>query len=356
MTVVALAAGGTGGHVIPALAVAEAVGDRADVVFLGGTRFEATAVPAAGIELVSADVRGLERSLSPRNLAIPTSVWAASRVFAEALRTRGAGVLLATGGYVAVPAGIAARRVGIPLYLHEQNAHAGLANRVMGRWARVTFTSFPETPGARRAVHVGNPIRAAIARLDRSTLREPALGRYDLEPDRPTVGIVGGSLGSGPINEAMIAAAQDLAAAGIQVLHLAGRRFAEEVRERTAPLPLPWRVVGFEDEMQWFFAAVDLVVSRASGMVAELTATGTPAILIPGAFGSKGHQAASAAFLEEAGAARVVSESDIGSLGGVVVETVTSPAIRTAMARAATAIGRPDAAAVIAEELLDAAR
>ncbi len=353
---VALAAGGTGGHVFPALAVAEAIGDRADLVFLGGHRFEATAVAQAGLELVQAEVRGLQRSLTPRNLGIPASVWKAAKVYEDAMRSRSVGALLAMGGYVAVPAGIAARRIGIPLFLHEQNAHAGLANRFMGRWAEVTFTSFPRTDGARKPSYVGNPIRAAIAHLDKASLRGPARLRYRLDPDRPTVGIVGGSLGSGPINEAMIAAAPALAAEGIQVLHLAGRRFEREVGEATAGLPLPWQVVGFEDEMHWFFAAVDLVVSRASGMVAELTATGTPSILVPGEFGSKGHQAASADFLAAAGAALVVSEAEVTRLGPAVAELMASSQARETMAACATAVARPDAAEVIATEVLHAAR
>lgn len=339
----------------PALAVAEAIGDRAEVIFLGGHRLEATAVPAAGLELVQAEVRGLERSLTARNLGIPCSVWSASRVFAAAMRHRDVTVLLATGGYVTVPAALAAHRLGIPYFLHEQNAHAGLANRLMGRWAEATFTSFPDTIGARRAVHVGNPIRAAIAALDRESQRVPARERYGLDPDRPTIGIVGGSLGSAPINTAMIGLAPRLAAAGAQVLHLAGRRFAEEVEAATSDLALPWQVIGFEDEMQWFYAAVDLVVARASGMVAEFTATGTPAVLVPGEFGSKGHQSASARFLESSGAARVVPEAEIDSLGAVILELIGSDPVRSEMASRAAAIGRPYAAEVIAMEVLRAA-
>ncbi len=355
MTAIALAAGGTGGHVLPALSVAEALAGRADLVFLGGDRFEATAVPAAGIDLVQAPVQGLQRSLSPRNLGIPRSVWKAVRRYEEALDARNVGAVLAMGGYVAVPAGIAARRRGIPLFLHEQNAHTGLANRMMGRWAQVTYTSFPETSGAVRARYVGNPIRAAIAQLDRLGRRAAALERYGLEPDRVTVGIVGGSLGSRPINDAMAAAAPALAAAGTQVLHLAGPRFEDEVRTRTSGAGVPWRVVGFEDEMEWFFAAVDLVVSRASGMVAEFTATGTPSVLVPGAFGSKGHQEASARWLESVGAARVVAEEDLASLGMHVARLVEDGDERRRMGAAATSVGRPDAATVIAEEVLHAA-
>lgn len=352
---IAIAAAGTGGHVFPALAVAEALGDH-PLVFFGGDRFEATAVPAAGHEFVSVEVRGLERSLTPRNLGLPLVVRRAAAAIADELRRRDVTALLATGGYVTVPAALAARRLGIPYWLAEQNAHAGLANRLMGRWAEATFTSFAETVGAVRPRHVGNPVRAAIARLDRADRRPGALERYGLDSGVATLGIVGGSLGSGPINDAALAALGDWSDPPLQVLHLAGRRFADAVADRVASATPRWVVVGFEDRMEEFFAAVDVVLSRASGMVAELTATATAAIVVPGAYGSKGHQDASAAVLGEAGAAVVLAEDDLAAtLGPTVRDLVCDPPRLAAMAEAARGLGRPDAASDIARELLHAA-
>lgn len=352
---IAIAAAGTGGHVFPALAVAEQLADE-DLLFVGGDRFEATAVPAAGHELLQVEVRGLQRSLSVANLSLPFVVRRASAAIAEAFVARGVAAMLATGGYVTVPAGLAARRLGIPFFLHEQNANAGLANRLVGRWARVTFTSFPETPGAVRPRFVGNPVRATIAELDRSTMRGPARSRYGLDPDRATIGVVGGSLGSGPINAAVAEAIATWSGPPVQVLHLAGTRFADEVSALASESAVPWVVVGFEDQMEHFFAAVDVVVSRASGMVAELAVTGTPAVLVPGAYGSKGHQDASAAVMAEAGAAVVVAEPELPArLQPTLAGIVADPERLRAMAGAARRIGRPDAAAVIAEELRHAA-
>jgi UDP-N-acetylglucosamine--N-acetylmuramyl-(pentapeptide) pyrophosphoryl-undecaprenol N-acetylglucosamine transferase len=352
---IAIAAAGTGGHVFPALAVAEQLGDT-EVVFFGGDRFEATAVPAAGHDFVQVEVAGLQRSLTPRNLALPFVVRRATAAIADEMRRRDVSVLLATGGYVTVPAALAARRLGIPFFLAEQNAHAGLANRLMGRWAEATFTAFPTTEGARKPRHVGNPVRAAIGGADLAARRPEARRRYGLDPDVPVVGVVGGSLGSRPINEAVAAAMRGWDGPPVAVLQLAGERFIDEARAALDGIDVPWVVVGFEEHMEDFFAAVDVVVSRASGMVAELTATGTPAVLVPGEYGSKGHQAASAAALTEAGAAIVVPEADLSTgLGPVLVALVGDPDRRTAMHEAARAIGRPDAAAVIAGELLDAA-
>lgn len=352
---VAIAAAGTGGHVYPGLAVAEVL-DGLPVLFVGGDRFEATAVPAAGYRFVAVELQGLERSLTPRNLTIPFVVRRAAADLASAFRDADVRALLATGGYVTVPAALAARRLGIPYFLHEQNARAGLANRLMGRRAVVTYTSFAETAGAVKPRFVGNPVRRDIALLDRPARHRPAAERYDLDPTRPIVGVVGGSLGSGHINRAMVASADRWAARGVQVLHIAGRRFAEEVSASVAGLSVTWRVVGFEEHMEDFLAASDLVVSRASGMVAELTATGTPAILVPGSYGSSGHQDANAAILAAAGAALVVAEADMHTtLGSAIVALLDDPSRLATMSAAAAAIGRPDAARVIAEDLRDAA-
>lgn len=352
---IAIAAAGTGGHVFPALAVAERLGDT-DVVFFGGDRFEATAVPAAGHDFVEVEVAGLQRSLTVANLRLPFVVRRATAAIADEMRRRDVRVLLATGGYVAVPAAMAARRLGIPYYLSEQNAHAGLANRLMGRWAEATFTAFPDTEGARRARHVGNPVRAAITDTDLVARRPEARRRYGIDQDLPVIGVVGGSLGSRPINDAVVAAMRGWDGPPVAVLQLAGARFADEAEAELGDIGIPWRVIGFEDRMEDFFAAVDVVVSRASGMVAELTATGTPAVLVPGAYGSKGHQVASAGALAEAGAAIVVDEAELASgLGPVLRSLAGDPERRRRMRDAARAIGRPDAAATIAEELLHAA-
>ncbi len=355
----AIAAAGTGGHVFPGLAVAEAL-RRTDpatpIVFVGGDRFEATAVPEAGLTFEQVELRGLERSLTPRNLTLPAAVLRAVSHIADIFTTRRVRVLFATGGYATVPAALAARRLRLPYVLHEQNAHIGLANRLMAGRARRLYTSFPGTAGADGGEFVGNPIRRAVATLDRAAARPAALAHYGLDPERPVVGVVGGSLGSGPINTAMVAAASTWREHGVQIVHLTGRRFADEVAAAVDGLDIVWRVIGFEDRMDRFLAAADLVVSRASGMVAEFTAVGLPAVLIPGAFGSKGHQEASARIMADAGAATVVSEADLpGGLSTAIVTLLDDPAALARMGEAARRIGRPDAADVIAEELRRAA-
>ena len=354
----AIAAAGTGGHVFPGLAVGERlVADgvaRSDILFIGGDRLAARVFPEAGFPYLKLEVRGLSRSLSLENLSLPMVIWRATRRAADQLDERGVRVVLGMGSYTSVPVGLAARRRRIPLYLHEQNAHAGLANRLMGRLAVSTFTSFEQTENAVRPEHVGNPIRADLAGFNRAHLRRAAFERYGLEPGRVTIGVVGGSLGARAVNRALVEAVTDWDGPPIQLVHLAGRDHQEEVGAAAHASDLPWVVLDFEEKMQFFFAIADVVVSRAGGMVAEITATGTPSILVPGGFGSGGHQSSNARALEQAGAALSIEEDDLGRLAEVISQLAGDPAARRGMSASARAIARPTAAATIAAELRQA--
>lgn len=351
----AIAAAGTAGHVYPGLAVAEALVSQgvapSDVLFIGGDRLEATAVPAAGFTLLSVPLQGLVRRIALRNLTIPTKLARAIRRVRRELAHRGVGVLLATGGYVAAPAGWAARSEGIPFFLSEQNAAAGLANRVMERWADRTFASFPKTSGLREAEWVGNPVRADLARIETESLRREALGRYDLADGIPVVGVMGGSLGADAINRGVSEMLEGWEGEPVQVVHLAGEIHAENVTRRAASSVQRWRVVGFEKRMDLFYSACDLVVARAGGGVAELAIAGLPSVLVPGEFGSTSHQAANAAALEEAGASVTLPEDRLGELGSTVAGLLADPERRRRMSGAAAGFASPRAAERIAAEM-----
>lgn len=352
-----VAAAGTGGHVFPGLAVGEALVDRgiprSDILFVGGNRMEAEICPAEGFPFLEVDIRGLRRSLSPSNLSLPLVVRRASKTIAEAIESREARAVLGMGGYVTIPAGLAARRTRVPLFVSEQNASAGLASRVASRWAERTFGSFPETEGLPRAEWVGNPVRRAFWDFDRERLRRCALERYGLEPGVPVVGVFGGSLGSAVINGAV----DDLLASWdgppIQVLHISGERFSDAVSD-VEDGRCRRRALAFESAMEDFYAASDLVVARAGGAVAELTATATPSILIPGRFGSGGHQQENARFLERSGAAVVVEEEYLSTLPEALAKVLTEGKLAE-MAEAARSIARPHAAHAIADAMLEVA-
>lgn len=354
----AIAAAGTGGHVYPGLAVGEAlvaggVG-RDEILFIGGDRLESHVYPGAGFPFLGAPLRGLRRGLGRSdlvaNLGIPRVVAAATRAMKDELALRGARVLLGLGGYVTVPAALAARRIGAAVAVAEQNAEAGLANRLAGRLAARRFGSFPHTKGL-HAEWVGNPVRSQIAAFDREALRPAALVRYGLDSSIPVVGVFGGSLGAGALNAAVERMVGAWSGSPVQILHLAGESHAAALRERAASARLRWIVIGFEERMDAFYAASDLVIARAGGAVAELSATATPAVLVPGAFGSGRHQLANATALAAVGSATVLPEDELDDLGDAVVDLLGRPERRAAMAAAAARLARPSAARDIAAVL-----
>jgi len=355
-----IAAAGTGGHVFPGLAVGEALMGlgvpKDEILYVGGARMESEIYPDAGFPFLQVEIRGLRRSASAKNLGLPRLLLRARDLIARAMEERQVLVALAMGGYVTIPTGLAARKSRIRFMVAEQNASAGLANRTASRWAVRSFASFPDSPGLTRGEWVGNPVRRAIAEFDRSALRPEAMARYSLAPDRPVLGVFGGSLGAWAINEAIASLCAHWDGPEIQVVHIAGPSHVDDLLARPVASRTSWVRLGFDDRMDLFYAASDLVVGRAGGGIAELTATGTPAILVPGEFGARGHQAANAAHLAKAGAALVLPERDLRRLPEMVASVLADPGVRHEMAESSRAIGRPDAARVIAQAMQEAAR
>ncbi len=354
---VAIAAAGTGGHVMPALAVArELVAggmDPGEVVFLGGDRFEARAVPAAGFPFLAFPMAALRRSLSPRNLAIPRIVWHTSRAMAAALAEHGTRVVLGMGGYATVPAALAARRQGLPLFVQEQNAIPGLAVRLAARRAEGAFVGLPgPAQHLPRAVLTGNPLRAELARFDRGALAAAARRRYKLPEEALVLGVLGGSLGARVLNQAVPAVVEGWRGGPLAVVHIAGAE-ADSVAPLAAAAPLPWRCLPFEEHMEFFYAAADLVVCRAGAMtISELAATGTPAVLVPLERVGQHHNAAS---LVSAGGARLLPQDQVARLPETVAGLLGDPSARAEMSRCARRAARPEAAALIAARLREAA-
>ena len=355
----AFAAAGTGGHLFPAIAVARELVRRGvgteDIVFFGGERLETAAVPAAGFELVQLDIRGLRRSLSVENLGLPWMVRRAARRIADELRTRSSGVMVAFGGYVTVPAGLGASSAGFPLVVHEQNAVPGLANRIAARRAARTLVAFPASiPKLAGAELTGNPLPERIAGFDRKALHDDAVIGYGLDPDRLVLGVVGGSQGAAAVNEHVAGFAPSITTAGHSVLHLTGPSHLDEIAELASDhhdwIPLP-----YEPEMDRFYAASDLVLSRSGAMtISELTATGTPAVVVPLPAG-KGYQAQNAAEMEHAGGCVVVPQEDASRLVGLIGELLGDDARRSRMAAAAAGVGRPSATTLVTDAVLEVA-
>lgn len=358
-----LAGGGTAGHVNPLLAVAdELVRTHPGLaVTVLGTRegLESDLVPARGYPLSVVPKVPLPRRPSAAWFRLPGRLRAAVRAAGEAIDTSGAQVVVGFGGYVSTPAYLAARRRGVPVVIHEQNARPGLANRLGARWARSVAVTFPSTalPGA---VVTGLPLRREVADLvderssDAAGSRAAAAARLGLDPALPVLVVTGGSLGAQRLNETVSALAEHLASAGAQVLHLTGRGKSAPVAAAVSALPAAlserYQVREYLDEMHLAYAVADLVVCRSgAGTVCELTALGLPAVYVPLPVGN-GEQRLNAAAVVEAGGGLLVADADLTPawVTAHVVPLLTDPAALSTMATAAAGVGVPDAAGAVA--------
>jgi UDP-N-acetylglucosamine--N-acetylmuramyl-(pentapeptide) pyrophosphoryl-undecaprenol N-acetylglucosamine transferase len=342
-----IAAGGTAGHVVPALAIAAALrAEGARVVFAGGERAEAQLVPAAGYALEPLRVEGISRS-NPLKAAralvrAAGAVGAARRVLAR----HGADAVLGGGGYVAGPVGLAALTRGIPVVLTEADSHLGLTNRLLAPRARRVCLAFP-IPGRAgpRYLLTGRPVPPTIE--DRAGARSS----FGIPPGATCVLLFGGSLGARSIN---LAAVEAFADAPYHVLHVPGARDFPDLRAPGDHYHLREYVQPFGCAL----AAADLAVARAGGSVFELAQYGLPAVLVPYPRASADHQTANARWMADAGAATVVRDGELTPerLRREVDGLLADPARLRAMAAASRALARPDAAEVVAREVLAAAR
>ena len=352
----AIAAAGTGGHIYPALAVAEEMITRgvarADISFIGADRLEATVIPEAGHDLISVEMRGLRRSLSISNLSLPFVVRRAARTIAAELERRQVRSVLVMGGYITIPSVIAARRSGVPYVVHEQNGRPGLANRLAARGAASVLVAFPEAASKLKgATVVGNPLRRSLIDLDRAARRESARARYDLEATGLVVGVMGGSQGAAAINGAVSRYAERSNRPAL--VHLVGPSHGDALLRRASGASVPWRIVPFEKSMEDFYAACDLVVCRSgASTVSELATTATPSVLVPLEAVA---QQNNASYLVDCGAAVVVRQQDIDTLGDTIDELLADPRRLAAMGDAALRASRPRAAAAVADALIGAA-
>jgi UDP-N-acetylglucosamine--N-acetylmuramyl-(pentapeptide) pyrophosphoryl-undecaprenol N-acetylglucosamine transferase len=307
---VMIMAGGTGGHVFPALAVAGVLRRRRrEVVWLGTRRgIEARLVPAAGYPVEWIEVEGLRGKGMTRWLAAPASLVRALWQARGALRRRRPGVVLGCGGFASGPGGIAAWLAGTPIVIHEQNAIAGLTNRWLARCAVRVAEGFPGSFDRRRhAVHVGNPVRSEIAGLP------PPSERFAARAGPPRLFVFGGSQGAAALNRLLPEAIAALPAAiRPLVLHQSGVRDLDTTAAAYRQLGVEADVRSFIDDMATAYATADLVVARAGALtVAELAAAGVAAILVPFPAAVDDHQTHNARWLAEAGAARIVAEQGL---------------------------------------------
>jgi UDP-N-acetylglucosamine--N-acetylmuramyl-(pentapeptide) pyrophosphoryl-undecaprenol N-acetylglucosamine transferase len=357
-----LAGGGTAGHVEPALAVADAMRaaePRVRVTLLGtSTGLEARLVPARGYELATVPKVPLPRRPTPSLLTVPGRLADAVGTATAVLSRVRADVVVGFGGYVSVPAYLAARRRGVPIVVHEANPLPGIANRLGAKLTSFVATSYPSTP-LRGAVLTGVPLRREILDLDRShAAARVARTSFGLDGHRPTLLVFGGSQGARRLNQVMTAVARQLTTTGTQVLHATGPKNIDEVRAGLPPgLPAPYVVLPYLDHIPTAYAAADMVLCRAGAMTcAELAAVGLPAAYVPLPHGN-GEQRRNALPTVEAGGGFLVDDADLTPEWVMtnVAPTITSPERLAKMSAACAGSGHPDAANAIVAMIREAA-
>lgn len=358
---VLFACGGTGGHVYPAIAIADAVralAPGADVAFAGTRdRMEWTAVPKAGYPIHAVTVSGFQRGLSGealrRNVSFPFKL---ARGLAESWRLVGAfnpDVVVGTGGYASGPVGLAAVARRRPLVIQEQNATAGATNRLLAPRAARVFVAFEAArrafPGVETTV-AGNPVRADLVPGGDAAA---ARAHFGLAPDAPALLVMGGSLGAAPLNDAVEAHLGALLASGASVLWATGTRYHDAVSARVgarAGLAL----VPYLDRMDLAYTAASLAVCRSGALTcSELAATGTPSALVPSPNVTADHQTSNARAM--GGAARLVPERELGARMPEIAALVHDAPALDAMRAAALTLARPDAARTVAHAVLELA-
>ena len=352
-----ISGGGTGGHIFPALSIANALKERldADILFVGAEdRMEMERVPAAGYEIKGLPVAGFNRRNLLKNfgvlLKLRRSIAMARKIVADFKPDIAIGV----GGYCSGPTLKAAQRAGVPTLLQEQNSYAGVTNKLLAKKARkicVAYSGLERFFPADRLVLTGNPVRKDL--LAKTISTEKARERFGLNPKLPTVLVVGGSLGALTLNESMEAGIRRLYDNGIQVIWQTGKNFGERGQEAVRNLN-GVVVTKFISDMAAAYAAADLVVSRAgAGSISELELLGKPCILVPSPNVAEDHQTKNARALSDKGAALLVTDADAREkLVDEIIALVHDKARLSQMAGEIRKLALPDSDEKIVDEVI----
>ncbi len=315
-----IAGGGTAGHVVPGLAIAEELVrrgvPRSGVHYVGSARgIEQRLVPDAGFPLTVLPGRGIQRRFTFQNVRAALGIISAFLTSVRLLGKLRPSVVIGLGGYASVPCAVAAGLLRIPLVVAEQNAVPGAANRLASRFAKACAVSFPDTDLARPTL-TGNPVRSEVLAVDRDTQRDEARQLLGVSEGRKLLAVFGGSLGARRINEALFEAASGwVDRPDLSIRHVAGDRDFDDLQSRlpvAAADQLEFRLIRYEDDMPSVYAAADLVLCRSgASSVAEVAVAGVPSILIPLPGAPGDHQTANARALAANGAARIVPDSEL---------------------------------------------
>lgn len=365
---VIISGGGTGGHIFPALSIADEIRRRfpkCDIQFVGAEgRAEAKRVPAAGYPIHLLPVRGMSSGGGLRRLfsLVPFTLqlYKSTKMAQDFVAHFDPQVVVGVGGYASAPTLIAASHLDIPVIVQEQNSYAGKANKLVGKHAKCVCTAYPDMrrffPQTPEIVLTGNPIRHSLLETERKS-RE-AYTTFNLSPDRQTLLVLGGSLGAGTINKSLLGSLSQLAyREDLQVIWQCGESHFAALADQVRDFP-SIHLVPFISEMDLAYSVADLVISRAgAGTISELTALGMPMILVPSPNVAEDHQTHNAQSLVDRSAALLVPDAKAETdLVPTALDLLSRPDERERMAKAALELGLPDATTRIVNEIQRYAR
>lgn len=355
---VIVSGGGTGGHIFPALSIADELRNRygAEILFVGAeNRMEMTRVPEAGYKIIGLPVAGFFRKKIWKNLGVLKKLWKSMGMAKKIISDFRPDIVIGVGGYASGPTLKAAQKAGIPTLIQEQNSFAGVTNKLLAKKAEkicVAYEGMDRFFPSDRIVMTGNPIRSSL--LQNSLSKKEARESFGLDPERPTVLVVGGSLGALTVNESLEKGLHTLTDHGIQVIWQTGKNFGNRGTE-TAKGMKGTVVTPFISNMAAAYRSADLVVSRAgAGSISELQALGKPCVLVPSPNVAEDHQTFNARALSDHGAAVLVRDADAReTLVDTVLSLMKDPARRKEMSEKISAMALTDSAPVIAREVID---
>lgn len=355
---VVISGGGTGGHIFPALSIADVLQRKlnADILFVGAeNRMEMTRVPEAGYKIIGLPVAGFDRKHIWRNFGVLIKLFKSLRLARKIIREFKPDIAIGVGGYASGPMLKAAQKAGIPTLIQEQNSYAGVTNKLLGEKAAricVAYDNMERFFPGEKIVKTGNPIRKALL-SDHTSVKE-ARESFGLNPELPTLLVVGGSLGALTINESLEAGISRLADEGIQVIWQTGKNFGDRgpaaVKRRKGIVVTP-----FITDMAAAYKAADLVIARAgAGSISELQVLGKPVILVPSPNVAEDHQTHNARALSDVGAAVFVADADARQiLVDEAIRLMGDPEARKKMSNEIKKMAISDSDTRIANEVCD---
>lgn len=357
-----ISGGGTGGHIFPAIAIANAlkyIDPLTEILFVGAEgRMEMEKVPAAGYEIIGLDIQGIDRSSWVKNLRLPYKLWSSIRKSKTIIRDFKPNAIVGVGGYASGPLLLAARSMGIPYLIQEQNSYAGLTNKRLGGQAKticVAFEGMEKFFPQEKLVITGNPIRKSVIDLEGKRADGLKFFNFNADDEKKCILVTGGSLGARTLNDSMLDHIDLLTEAGVNVIWQCGAFYYEKLKAQIDKARHPSiRLLPFLQHMDLAYATADLVISRAgAGTIAELCAVGKPVILVPSPNVAEDHQSKNAHALSQKNAAVTIKDVDArNSLIPAALDLLEDTEKCHALAQNILTMAKVDADMVIAQEVI----